>query len=77
MLDGTSNVTNTYGGLGTSFAAPTVGGVAGLIAAGNLAIYATPDGDALKADLLANHTVEGTGLGGIPGSRLVSMTNLP
>ncbi len=73
MLNGASNTTNNYSGEGTSFAAPTVSGIAGLVASCNLAAYAIPNGDALKTDLLNNHTIAGT----IPGLPVVTMANLP
>jgi hypothetical protein len=77
MLNGTGNG-NTNNSQGTSFAAPTVGGVAALIAAGNLATYSTPNGVALKVDLLNNNTVvDPVGLASIPGSKSVTMQNLP
>lgn len=77
MINGYSS-TNTYNQQGTSFAAPTVGGIAACIAAGNLATYATPNGAALKTDLLNNNTVvDSSGLAQIPGSRRATMLNLP
>lgn len=77
MLNGSGN-TNAYDAEGTSFAAPTVGGIAALIAAGNLATYGTPDGAALKIDLLNNNTVvDSSGLASIPGSKRATMLNLP
>jgi len=72
MLNGTSNSANNYSGQGTSFAAPTIAGIAGLIVAANFATYGTPDGDALKTDLLTNHTS-----GNASGIPIVTMSNLP
>jgi subtilisin family serine protease len=76
MLNGNNNTDNTYWGSGTSFAAPTVAGVAALVASGNLATYLTPDGDALKSDLLAHDTLQDSRLS-YTGSRVVTMLNLP
>ena len=76
MLDGTG--LNVVSASGTSFAAPMVGGVAGLIVSDNLVTFATPNGAALKKTLLSKHTiVDSVGLKAIPGSRLLTMSNLP
>jgi hypothetical protein len=77
MLNGARN-TNTYSSEGTSFAAPTIGGIAACIAAGNLGTYSTPNGATLKVDLLNNNTVvDSSGLASIPGSKRATMLNLP
>lgn len=72
MLDGGDITTNVYADTGTSFAAPTVAGIAALIAAGDTVTYGMPDGDALKTEILASHTS-----GDISGIPIVTMTNLP
>jgi subtilisin family serine protease len=76
MLDGTG--LDVVSASGTSFAAPMVAGVAGLIVSDNLGTFAIPDGAALKKTLLSKHTiVDSVGLKAIPGSRLLTMSNLP
>lgn len=63
---------------GTSAAAPTVAGVAALIASGNLTSFGVPNAPVLKAILLNNHTVvDPAGLSLIPGNRGLTMLNLP
>lgn len=66
------------GNAGTSFAAPAVAGVAGLLASGNPMAFGTPNAPVLKLTLLNSHTVlDPTGLALIPGNRGLTMRNLP
>jgi subtilisin family serine protease len=66
------------GQVGTSFAAPAVAGVAGLIASGNPMAFGTPNAPVLKLILLNSHTIQDpTGLTLIPGNRGLTMGNLP
>lgn len=72
------NTTAGCGGAGTSFAAPTVAGIAALIVAGSPTTFAVPNAALLKGILLNTHTtIDPTGLASIPGNRAVTMANLP
>ena len=78
VLDDTT--TNGRGclGAGSSFAAPLVAGVAGLVVSGNLAMFATPNGAALRNQILAHDVVTNPLLGSAVSSNLeITMTNLP
>jgi hypothetical protein len=75
MLDGIGGT--RYSAQGTSFAAPTVAGIAGLIASGDLTAYSTPNAPLLKQEVLNQHSVVQPDLGAISGSRRITMNNLP
>lgn len=77
MLDGVGDG-NTFSLSGSSFAAPVVAGVAGLIVAGNLAMFPAPDGALLKFQLLTKHVAVNPALGSsVPGQREITMALLP
>lgn len=74
LLDGSDG--NAYDAPGTSFAAPTVAGVAALVVSNDLATYGPQTAGALKTDLLDDHTVVDGDVSAIPTSKVVTMDNL-
>jgi hypothetical protein len=72
-----ANGGTNYSAQGTSFAAPTVAGIAGLIASGDLPTYSTPNATLLKTEVLDEHSVVQPDLSQISGSRRITMNNLP
>jgi subtilisin family serine protease len=77
MLNGANDM-NTFAESGSSFASPVVAGVAGLIVAGNLNLFSSPDGVLLKSLLMNKHFASNAALGSsVPGQREVTMKFLP
>lgn len=76
LLDGHGGFDNW--GFGTSFAAPTVAGVAALVVSGDLATYSVPDAVLLKQEILTLHSDVDPRLDGIiPESKAITMVHLP
>lgn len=75
MLDGQGGI--TYQEQGTSFAAPTVAGLAGLVASGDATLRGTPNGALLKQKILNQHSETQPDLHLITGARRLTLERLP